>query len=191
MSCVREHETSRDKTAKQQNERLGRDAEMLHNHRLAAERQWQKEGAEAHGRGHCCPPQWPPISGQPASFAQFDAVAKARKLDEYFQHLADLPKQIHTCPSCLQRSHNHGVPVNGTGGEHCRNCLQHPSGWQVSLADELDMDPQRETDPSRRAAKLEWAALLEKHGPLLPTEECLLSPVLCFVKVGLSLQCPQ
>ena len=178
----REHAQKREDAREQQQSRLLRDAEKRYNHRISEEDKWQRQGAEAYNATPC-PCKWPPISGEPTSFSQLNEVEKARKVDEHYEHLSNLPSRVHTCPACLQRSHLHGAPQHGN--HECRNCVEHPSGWQVHLAQELDMEPNRETDPQRRAAKEEWAALLQKHGPLLPTEESLLSPVLCFVKVWL------
>ena len=178
----RGHAEKREGARGQQQLRCLRDAEKRYNHRISEEDEWQKQGVAAYNVSPC-PCKWPPISGEPASFSQLNEVEKARKVDEYFEYLSNLPSRVHTCPACLQRSHSHGAPSHGN--HECRNCVEYPSGWQVDLAQELDMEPIRETDPQRRAAKEEWAALLQKHGPLLPTEESLLSPVLCFVKVGL------
>ena len=180
----REHEEKRQEARGRHATRLSRDADMLHSHRIREESEWQDQGSKLY-HASPSPCKWPPISGEPASFCQLDEVSKARKIDECFQHLESLPGRVQTCPTCLQRTHFHGAPaeIAGVPGHQCRNCAQHPNGWQVHLAHELDMDPSREIDPARKAAKEEWAALLNLHGPLLPTEECLLSPVLCFVKV--------
>ena len=170
------------------------DAVKRHAHRTLMEQQWQENGVKWYGQQDI-PCKWPPISGQPCAHQHDSTCEKAAAVDEYFRQLESLHQRVYTCPLCLQRTPHHGTPVGGkhsnTGADvHCRNCKQYPQGFQAVLATELDMDPARETDLAKKAAKHEWARLLHQHGPLLPMEECLLSPVLCFVKVsGLSVFC--
>lgn len=185
--CCRQHSHKQEEQRSKQQDRLVADAALRHTHCVAKELQWQEVGVKLYGR-QTIPCKWPPVAGVPCAHQHDSVCAKAAVVDEYFEQLQNLHRRIFTCPCCLQRTVHHGTPESGVhhnSGEPalCRNCYQYPQGFQAVLAAELDMRPEREPDPTKKAAKLEWALLLHKHGRLLPMEECLLSPVLCFVKV--------
>ena len=168
--------------------RLREDATMRHQLRTQLQQEWHQKGVELYATNDI-PEMWPPICGPPCNHQHCTPVGKAAAVDEYFEKLEGLAHRIQTCTQCLQRQPHHGTPLGGAGSGNgaswvCRNCKQYPNGHQQQLAKEVDMDPAREPDPVKRAAKLEWEQLQRHHGPLLPMEESLLAPVLCFVKVG-------
>ena len=186
--CVfREHSHKQEDQYAAQHVRLQADAAKRHAHRTNVEQQWQEDGFKWYGQQDI-PCKWPPIAGPPGAHQHASPCGKAAVVDAYFRQLETLQHRVYTCPRCLQRTPHHGTPAgckHSISGEDsfCRNCQQYPDGYQSILAGELDMDPARESDPAQQAAKLQWLELLQSHGPLLPMEECLLSPVLCFVKV--------
>lgn len=130
---------------------------------------------------------WPP----PAPERGTAGLSKLDRLNCYYEHLESLANHVHTCPNCLERSHDHGrhrAVVGGEplgAGELCWFCNTHER--ELHFENGLDLDirsdercaaegvPPRTGVPD--SARRALAVLMENHGELSPMEEALISRV--------------
>ena len=93
------------------------------------------------------------------------SVKPLERLRIYQQHLGTLGHNVHTCPNCLQRAHDHGTRL---AHECCWYCKYNPRvlDWRNGLDLNLECAEDEQSDQARNASQVEPsvpACLLVSH----------------------------
>ena len=95
------------------------------------------------------------------------------------------PPQVHTCPHCKERAHDHGTSDAASTCWYCNynTDAKGPLHWTNGLDLDLSYADDQQTDDSNRTsyvsweARVEWNDLCREFGELTPVEEALISRV--------------